>query len=800
VHWPRRRSKQQEQATSARTAGGGGQSADALTRNVAAEPGIAAVDRPLRPPAWSDLARLAPSVSSVDPTTTHALGFAHSITTVRALTARVTPLTQEAERPSGMVYLDAHALLAHAHHLDLDAEPEVAHDHLATPLDAMLPPRVRARPLTVVGEHTPALDLVQAPDVETTEIPVDVPGDEHDGDDGGGPGLRPQPGTPQPPAPVASTPPAPTQMRVFRPRRLGLGEPMREVPAPNRQLPPRDEARREEAPPIDEPPDLPPITSVTPVDAVTPSTGPAIVYRASAQAPLAAGRYPRTHHTEPVPSDLAATLSSAFGVDVGRRPIHRGPEVTRDARAMGARAFTRQRDVFVSDDVGPLSVTDARATIAHELTHVAQQTTLGAALPDEGTAPGRRLEAAARSVEDFVRGEPDAPRPSPELLHPDRVPQRPEHGFLSPDEYVMQVADELEARGLAYRDPSGDLVIGPKPTDDASAGVQRQQAATHSTMHARDAGEFFHDLGTEFQHGVVGQVLDFWGVDDNTRKEFEQEEEIERRRWDKLHDENAAIDAANAAHPNLPAKPHRDELTDEELAQIRADVTKEHGRKQQQTGAGGTGQHAAGGATTGTGHDAHTPKGGTASHTAGHADAGAGHGSPATSGTKAGGHTGSTTAGGTQGTAGTAGEHRRAMLRDAGNWFTGGVIGDVAGFYGIDRAALTGGAHQQSATKGRAGDTGGHTGGAHAAAGTAHAAGAAAHGAGAEHDHDAHGAHDVHDAHGAHAAGAQGHAFADLQDDEVEELLRRVYPRLRTALRTELLIDRERAGLLADFR
>jgi hypothetical protein len=327
-------------------------------------------------------------------------------------------------------------------------------------------------------------------------------------------------------------------------------------------------------------------------------------------------------------------------------------------------------------------------------------------------------------------------------------------------------------------------------------------------MHARDAGEFFHDLGTEFQHGVVGQVLDFWGVDDNTRKEFEMEEEVERRRWDKLHDQNAAIDAENAAHPNLPQKPHHDELTDEELAQIRDDVMNEHNRQQQR--AGGAAQHAPGGAgpghdahttaarraqhtagqtNAGAGHDTHTATAGTAQHTAGDTGAGAGHDAHAKGDTNAG--TGTTATGETQGHPKTAGEYRRAMARDAGNWLAGGVLGDVAGIYGINRAALTAGSHQPGGTSGQSGGGSAHAGGAQGAAGAAHTGGDAAHGAGAEHGHDAH---------GAHSATGVGHAFADLQDDQVEELLRRIYPRLRTVLRTELLIDRERAGLLADFR
>jgi hypothetical protein len=39
-----------------------------------------------------------------------------------------------------------------------------------------------------------------------------------------------------------------------------------------------------------------------------------------------------------------------------------------------------------------------------------------------------------------------------------------------------------------------------------------------------------------------------------------------------------------------------------------------------------------------------------------------------------------------------------------------------------------------------------------------------------------------------------------LESVDIDELANRLYGRLRTRLRTELLVDRERAGLLADFR
>jgi hypothetical protein len=40
--------------------------------------------------------------------------------------------------------------------------------------------------------------------------------------------------------------------------------------------------------------------------------------------------------------------------------------------------------------------------------------------------------------------------------------------------------------------------------------------------------------------------------------------------------------------------------------------------------------------------------------------------------------------------------------------------------------------------------------------------------------------------------------LAEAPDDELEELANRLYEHIRACFRTELLIDRERAGLLVD--
>ena len=67
----------------------------------------------------------------------------------------------------------------------------------------------------------------------------------------------------------------------------------------------------------------------------------------------------------------------------------------------------------------------------------------------------------------------------------------------------------------------------------------------------------------------------------------------------------------------------------------------------------------------------------------------------------------------------------------------------------------------------------------------------------AEH-HQGH--HDAHDDSFALDEDAAGRIFAAASDVDIDNLSRRLWSRIRREMRTELLVDRERAGSLADIR
>jgi Domain of unknown function (DUF4157) len=108
--------------------------------------------------------------------------------------------------------------------------------------------------------------------------------------------------------------------------------------------------------------------------------------------------FPR-RRLERVPDEVRRAVESVTGVDLSNVAVHRGPEVTRVARALRAEAYTVGGEVHLPAEHGPLSDPRVRALLAHELVHVAQQRRLGDALPPEDSPLGQLLELDALTVE-----------------------------------------------------------------------------------------------------------------------------------------------------------------------------------------------------------------------------------------------------------------------------------------------------------------------------------------------------------------------------------------------------------------
>jgi hypothetical protein len=138
---------------------------------------------------------------------------------------------------------------------------------------------------------------------------------------------------------------------------------------------------------------------------------PTLRFRAAPGAPVR--RMPATGGTtlrQTVPTDVRQAVERATGMDPGPTAVHRGPDASVEATRIGAAAFVRDGEIFLPAEHGPLDAPATRAVLAHELTHVVQHRVYGDRLPRPDSPGGRRLEAEARSVQRWVAGVDEAPR------------------------------------------------------------------------------------------------------------------------------------------------------------------------------------------------------------------------------------------------------------------------------------------------------------------------------------------------------------------------------------------------------
>jgi hypothetical protein len=76
----------------------------------------------------------------------------------------------------------------------------------------------------------------------------------------------------------------------------------------------------------------------------------------------------------PLPDDARGQMEGYFGADLGGVRVHTGGEAAALNRELSANAFTVGSDIFFADGRYSPGSTEGRATLAHELTHVGQQT------------------------------------------------------------------------------------------------------------------------------------------------------------------------------------------------------------------------------------------------------------------------------------------------------------------------------------------------------------------------------------------------------------------------------------------
>ena len=102
---------------------------------------------------------------------------------------------------------------------------------------------------------------------------------------------------------------------------------------------------------------------------------------------------------EPLDRATRALMEERFGYDFGNVRIHRDARADESAKSVNALAWTFGRDVvFAADSYAPTSPT-GRRLIAHELTHVVQQSSRSAPLTAESIEIGPTHDACEAEAE-----------------------------------------------------------------------------------------------------------------------------------------------------------------------------------------------------------------------------------------------------------------------------------------------------------------------------------------------------------------------------------------------------------------
>jgi hypothetical protein len=142
------------------------------------------------------------------------------------------------------------------------------------------------------------------------------------------------------------------------------------------------------------------------------------------------------------PAQLAEALRASHGIDIADVQIRRDTEVEREAARRKARAFTRSATVHLPESAGGLDDRRTLGLLAHELVHAAQQRRLGSNLPPEHSPEGRALEAEALDAERTHGGTPASLTSDEPLRH------------APPPVTAGWVEDRLTQHALPYNPPT----------------------------------------------------------------------------------------------------------------------------------------------------------------------------------------------------------------------------------------------------------------------------------------------------------------------------------------------------------
>lgn len=192
-------------------------------------------------------------------------------------------------------------------------------------------------------------------------------------------------------------------------------------------------------------------------------------------------------------------MESAFGEDFGDVRVHAGGPAGEAAERMGARAFTRGRDIYFNEGEYNPSTREGKELLAHELAHVAQQRggargaqadTVGAAGDAYETEAQEAAAAVTGGARHRVRGRAGAPaiqreekqkQPSapaikthPEAITPDKGSGTIDAGGRFSVAYAYTIVNKAQSVPLTLAVPEG-VVVTATPVSNTPAGEYTMQ-------------------------------------------------------------------------------------------------------------------------------------------------------------------------------------------------------------------------------------------------------------------------------------------------------------------------------------
>ena len=122
--------------------------------------------------------------------------------------------------------------------------------------------------------------------------------------------------------------------------------------------------------------------------------------------------------TVAVPPRVREAVAKATGSAPATVAVHQGEHVDAMTDEISAQAFTRDGEIHLASDVA-MGTPRAEEVLAHELTHVVQQSQAGGAMPSEDSTDGREHEEQAREVQRALSVDASTPEPPvpPDLVH-----------------------------------------------------------------------------------------------------------------------------------------------------------------------------------------------------------------------------------------------------------------------------------------------------------------------------------------------------------------------------------------------